>query len=579
MSKYNSVIRLFSIFTILLILYLFMGGRIYTRAAATPKLSNTAVKKGKQTTMKLTGLDPKQIPSSSLQWTSSNKKIATVTSDGTITGKDVGKAKITVQVKNTNIRLTGVVRVVSFFRTKSVEITNKPEEPMLTDTKLHLRAKVCPSNARDKKIIWSSSKEKVAEITSKGTVKALKKGTTTITASVKGTKKKTSFKLRVKNPVKLRKITVTGEKQVYVGSQLPLTAVLSPKNTTQNSIQWKTSNKKIATVNKEGLVTAKKAGNVTITVTEKSCKKKKKYKIKVLSVPVTGINFAANNITSMEYGTKQKLTVQIAPWNATNQNLKWSTKDKSAATVDENGVVTALRPIETVEITATSADNKKLSCTWRLKITISNGFVTKSQMDALDLTVIDNVMITAHPDDETLWGGSHLLQGEYLVVCMTHGWNERRRNAFIETMRTTNDKYIILNYPDARKQFSNGSYETDLLSTSRSSMQKDIERILTYKKWKKVITHNPWGEYGKYHHQQISSMVTAAYNKHCKNSAELYYFGRYYNAGQIPGEQIVPELLTIKQKMINRYYPTAKGAIVAFGHMIPYENWILSSKW
>lgn len=40
------------------------------------------------------------------------------------------------------------------------------------------------------------------------------------------------------------------------------------------------------------------------------------------------------------------------------------------------------------------------------------------------------MMITAHPDDETLWGGGHLLEGEYLVVCMTHGWNEKRRTAF-----------------------------------------------------------------------------------------------------------------------------------------------------
>ena len=43
--------------------------------------------------------------------------------------------------------------------------------------------------------------------------------------------------------------------------------------------------------------------------------------------------------------------------------------------------------------------------------------------------------------------------------------------------------------------------------------------------------------------------------------------------------QIAPELLAIKNSMVGRYYPTAKGAIDAFGHMIPYENWLLPSEW
>ena len=45
-------------------------------------------------------------------------------------------------------------------------------------------------------------------------------------------------------------------------------------------------------------------------------------------------------------------------------------------------------------------------------------------------TDVDKLMIVAHPDDELLWGGGHLIEGEYLVVCMTHGWNPKRRTAF-----------------------------------------------------------------------------------------------------------------------------------------------------
>ena len=95
-----------------------------------------------------------------------------------------------------------------------------------------------------------------------------------------------------------------------------------------------------------------------------------------------------------------------------------------------------------------------------------------------------------------------------------------------------------------------------------------------------MITHNPTGEYGKYHHQQVSKAVTSGFNKYYRNgSSELWYFGRYYGKDNIPGEQIDPKLLTIKNKMVQRYYATASGAINAFGHMIPYENWILATDW
>ncbi|OLA03444.1 MAG: hypothetical protein BHW11_00560 [Clostridium sp. CAG:62_40_43] len=231
-------------------------------------------------------------------------------------------------------------------------------------------------------------------------------------------------------------------------------------------------------------------------------------------------------------------------------------------------------------MTAVYKTNPALTCSWNLKITRTKGYITKQMLDNLDLTSIKKVMITAHPDDETLWGGGHLIEGEYLVVCMTHGWNPKRRTAFEQTMRTTNDKYLILDYPDVRKTFSNGKYETDMLSTCKNAMQEDINLILSYKKWDLIATHNPFGEYGKFLHKTISQMVTQCYNKMTNKSATLYYFGRYYNSSnKIPGEQIAPELLAIKNSMVGRYYPTAKGAIDAFGHMIPYENWLLPSEW
>ena len=192
-------------------------------------------------------------------------------------------------------------------------------------------------------------------------------------------------------------------------------------------------------------------------------------------------------------------------------------------------------------------------------------------------------MIVAHPDDETLWGGSHLIDSDYLVVCMSNGWYKKRSSDFERVMNQTGDPHIILDYPDIRKDWvTNGqyAYEMDLYSTCKNAMQEDIEILLNYKKWDEVITHNPDGEYGKLHHQMVSDMVTKVFQKSLKGKSKLYYFGHYYKKGeQIPGNKISEGNLQIKERLVNEYQPTAKGAIEAFGHMIPYENWVLAEDW
>lgn len=557
---------------------LFCGSKA-AGAKTTESLSNSSVQVGKNITMQLKHTTAETPNKSTWQWKSSDTKIASVNKYGIVTGKAKGKVTISLKLSGEKEEITATVRVVSYFRTKSIKVENKPKNAMAAGEKIKLQASVKPARARYKKVIWTSSNKKIATISQKGLLRAKKKGTVTITACVKGTTKSTSFKLKIKNRVKLKKITLEGKDSEYVGGQIALTAALTPKNTTDDTFVWTSNKPEVATVNENGLVTAHKSGKVTITLREKTSKKKAKFHIKVEDIPYSSIEFAKNNPVSLEVGAHHTMQLVTAPSNATDHRIKWSSSNKSAVSVDENGIVTALRPIESVDITAVCKANPSLNCTWNFKITRKKGYITKQTLDNLDLTAIKNVMITAHPDDETLWGGGHLLEGEYLVVCMTHNWNEKRKTAFEQTMRTTNDKYLILDYPDVRKSLGNGKYETDLLTTCKTAMKEDINQILTYKKWNLVVTHNPFGEYGKFLHQQISKMVTESFNKNADKTSTLYYFGRYYKPGSIPGNKLSSDILAIKNSMVNRYYPTAKGAIVAFGHMIPYENWLLPSEW
>lgn len=57
-------------------------------------------------------------------------------------------------------------------------------------------------------------------------------------------------------------------------------------------------------------------------------------------------------------------------------------------------------------------------------------------------------MDVAHPDDETLWGGAHLTEGGWFVVCLTNGYNEVRKNEFYEVIKKFGCEGMILSYPD-----------------------------------------------------------------------------------------------------------------------------------
>ena len=74
--------------------------------------------------------------------------------------------------------------------------------------------------------------------------------------------------------------------------------------------------------------------------------------------------------------------------------------------------------------------------------------VKNKQIDELDLKKYNKLMIVAHPDDELIWGGAHLLEDDYLVVCITRGYDKTRKKEFENVIKATGDKGIILSYPD-----------------------------------------------------------------------------------------------------------------------------------
>ena len=156
-------------------------------------------------------------------------------------------ATLTVKVPVTGVTLD----------TKSIEL-------VIGNTK-QLTATVAPSNATNKAVTWTSSKEAVATVSQSGQVKAVGAGTATITVKTADGGFTASCTVTVKVPV--TGVTLdTKSVELVIGNTKQLTATVAPSNATNKAVTWTSSKEAVATVSQSGQVKAVGAGTATITV-------------------------------------------------------------------------------------------------------------------------------------------------------------------------------------------------------------------------------------------------------------------------------------------------------------------------
>lgn len=184
---------------------------------------------------------------------------------------------------------------------------------------------------------FKSSNTKIATVTSAGKITAKKKGTATVTVTMKsGQVLKATVKVQTGN-VKTTKVTANVTKvSLDMKKTFQLKAVVTPL-TSKEKVTFKSSNSKIVTVSKTGKLTAKKPGKATITV--QSGKKKCYVKVTVNPVKTTAITV---NKTQVKLKVKKSFTLKtkLTPGNST-EAVTYKTSNKKVATVSSKGKITA----------------------------------------------------------------------------------------------------------------------------------------------------------------------------------------------------------------------------------------------
>lgn len=298
--------------------------------------SKIEIKKNEQYTLQTTIL-PENAEDKTITWSTSDAKIATV-EDGKITGLQPGTATITAATSSGIEKTCNVVVKVpatELVLNKTELTLNKGLSEVLT-----IKNKI-PQDTTDE-IAWSSSNDKVATV-QKGKVMAVNAGMATITATTTSGIKATCM---VKVEIPATSITLNqNQASILKGKSLTLSAVVAPVDTT-DKITWMTSDSTIASVT-NGIITAKRAGAVTITV--KAGNKSSECKIVVKDVQayvnkpivITAKSVKLNKAKlTLRKGKKYTLKVITSPKKVT-EKITWKTSNKKIVTV-KNGVLRAL---------------------------------------------------------------------------------------------------------------------------------------------------------------------------------------------------------------------------------------------
>ena len=351
-----------------------------------PAFSVTAEAASKKLTVNVSGktiyagktanLGAKVTQGAKITYKSSNKNIASINAKGVLTGRKPGTARITLTVKKAKyktVKKTVKIKVVK--QPQSISAANKT---VTVGKSVNLGAKGKTT------LTYKSSNTKVATVDKKGNVKAVAAGTAKITVSATANGIYTGASKTI--TVKVNKLS-----QSISASNLTLTAGqgknLNAKAKT--ALSYKSSNTKVATIDKKGNVKAVGAGTAKITISAAASniydKASRTITVKVVKKPdtpsktpeteapketekpnqtekpkpdvsyVTRVYFSESYKSNILYvGESKKSTLK---WEATGKttlkDFVFTSSDPSIATVDANGTITGVSA-GTVRITAKS---------------------------------------------------------------------------------------------------------------------------------------------------------------------------------------------------------------------------------
>ena len=326
--------------------------------------------KGKTVTLTPSFL-PEGAATLNVRWESVNPAVATVDANGTVTAVSVGESKIRAIVVNVaGETLVGECVVTVLGGAVGVSLATTTLDMLVGGEVEVLEAVLDPANANKFELEWTSSDpsvvtvERDTESRTKAFVTAVGPGEAVVTVSLDGSETAvatcTINVVQTVSGIELNKESTVIEK----GETETLVATVLPENASNQSITWASTVPEVATVDQNGVVTAVAVGQTVISVMTQDG-----GKIAYCNVTVNQkVTSVALNITkkTLRVGVADQNTVQLSavvgPEDASNKKVTWSSNNPSIATVDQNGLVTAVAGGSAVIMVTTEDQSKTATC-------------------------------------------------------------------------------------------------------------------------------------------------------------------------------------------------------------------------
>ena len=201
-----------------------------------------------------------------VEWTSSDESVATVDATGMVVAVSAGEADITASV--TDSEMSAVCKVTVKVAAKDITVPDSLDVKLNDGNETTVEATISPADATDVKVSYASTDEAVATVDKDGKVQVLQPGECDITTTLMQDGEKVTEKTtHVKAFYEVESITLdSNEGKLTVGNSHTIKATVAPEEVAaETTIEWSSSNEKVATVDENGKVTAIAAGEATIT--------------------------------------------------------------------------------------------------------------------------------------------------------------------------------------------------------------------------------------------------------------------------------------------------------------------------
>ena len=304
---------------------------------------------------------PTEVEAENVTWKSSNAKVATVGETGKVSCNAKGKATISALVDG-KVQATVTVSVTTLV--ESLTIGSKAGTfTVASGKKLNLTATAAPAEAANKAVTWAITEgSEYAKISGSGVVTANKNLTVPVTVTVQAAAKDgsgvtaqqeitinpLSYGVEIKRPNASENTTLVWD--MADQNVIQLSAKVYPLSAEQ-SVTWKSSNAKVASIDASGKITCLKAGTVTITATANDGSgKKASFKLQIVKL-MKSLELAD---TSVAGGKSVTLKPVIGPADVTNKKLTWSVSENEyGIKINGSGKVSTKAVTEPVNVTVT----------------------------------------------------------------------------------------------------------------------------------------------------------------------------------------------------------------------------------